>query len=197
MSLRSLWVRFSSPGLYELSDEELMLQVRDREDQKAFCVLYDRYKVNLFQWFYWNTNARALAEDLTQEVFLKAYNHRRSYSPKSFRGWLYTIARHQLIDHFKKKKEVLVDDLDQRLSSGFEELDDVEQQLILKQTKQELLEAIEELSPRVREALTLWLAEEWSYEQMADMLDCSVQAVKNLVHRGRKDLVAWFQEERK
>lgn len=188
-------MRFSSPALYDLNDEELMVNVRDEDDQKSFCVLFDRYKGRIYQWLYWNCGARAVAEELTQEIFLKVYHARRGYRPQSFRAWIYTIARNQLKDHWKKRGEVLVDDIDQRPVSGFAELMSEEESLILKQEREEIQTAIEELPERQREAITLWLSEDWSYEQMAVMMDCSEQAVKNLIHRAKRELVDWFKEE--
>jgi RNA polymerase sigma factor (sigma-70 family) len=192
-SLRSLWVKFSNPGLFELSDEELMTKTAE-DDQKSFCVLYERYKERIFQYLVWNTGSKARSEELMQDVFLKIYLNRRQYRPQSFKGWIYTIARNILIDWSRKKTERLFENEESYEKYAVEDLLEVDEALILRQNKKELLEAIEDLSPRLKEAITLWMTEEWSTEEMAEILQCSAQAVKNLIHRAKRELVEYFDE---
>ncbi len=191
VSLRSLWVRFSSPALYELTDEQLMMNLKD-DDQKSFCVLYDRYKAPLNQWISWMTGRKAVAEELTQDVFLKVYQQRNHYRPQSFKSWIYTIARNQARDYLRKKQEWLVEDERSLEVNPVNDIDDIAHELILRQEEAQLRAGIDELSPRVREAFTLWLADEWSFDEIGVMLECSGQAAKNLVHRAKRDLKEWF-----
>lgn len=192
-SLRSLWVRFSSPALYELSDEDLM-SLTAKDDQKSFCVLYDRYKARIFNYMTWNTGSKARGEELMQDVFLKVYLKRKDYRPQAFKGWLYTIARNTLIDWSRKKTELLFEDHEIDERQVVSDIEPIDEALIIRQQNKELLEAIDELSPRLKEALILWLSEEWSTEEMSQILQCSNQAVKNLIHRAKRELLDFFDE---
>src|SRR6202011_3000036 len=85
-----------------VTDEELMLQVRDGAAD-MLGVLFDRYHGPLYGFYARLTGDRALSEDLVQEVFLRILKYRQSYRPGTpFRAWVYQIARNARIDHFRK-----------------------------------------------------------------------------------------------
>jgi RNA polymerase sigma-70 factor (ECF subfamily) len=76
-------------------------------DDMAFAELLRRYLSPIGNFLYQLVRDRDTAEDLTQETFLKAWkNLRRFDRSRSFRTWLYVIARNTAFDHFKKKKEI-------------------------------------------------------------------------------------------
>jgi len=73
-------------------------------DTHAFGPLYDAYIAKLYAFVYYKTSNRQLAEDLTSTIFMKALKNIHSYQPTaagSFAGWLYRIARHTIIDHYR------------------------------------------------------------------------------------------------
>jgi RNA polymerase sigma-70 factor, ECF subfamily len=74
-------------------------------DQLAYHRLVDRFQPEIFRMLYYRTRSQMDAEDLTQDVFLKAYKHlARLESPRVFRSWLYRIAVNRLNDHFRKQR---------------------------------------------------------------------------------------------
>jgi RNA polymerase sigma-70 factor (ECF subfamily) len=74
-------------------------------DQTAFHRLVDHFQPEIFRMLYYRTRSRMDAEDLTQDVFLKAYKHlARLQSPQVFRSWLYRIAVNRVNDYFRKKR---------------------------------------------------------------------------------------------
>jgi RNA polymerase sigma-70 factor (ECF subfamily) len=86
----------------EPSDAMLMEAVR-AGDLTAFQVLYERHRRAVFTFLLRSTGDRATAEDLLQETFLRVFTHREGYrATAGFRTWLFTIARHLLIDRFRK-----------------------------------------------------------------------------------------------
>ncbi len=72
----------------------------------SFTVNYQKYKDKIFNYFYYRLSFnRALAEDLTSEVFLKAYDKYESYDQeRSFQAWIYAIARNHLFNYYRDKK---------------------------------------------------------------------------------------------
>lgn len=86
------------------SDRELMLAFQEG-DSEAFVALYDRYTRPLINFFYKMCYDRVLAEDLTQETFLRLLRFRGRYRPDAtFRTFLYTVARNLWIDRHRSRK---------------------------------------------------------------------------------------------
>jgi RNA polymerase sigma-70 factor (ECF subfamily) len=91
-----------NPELTTLTDEELARRARDGS-MASFEELVRRYEARLYRFFAGGCGNAADARDLCQESFIRAYRHLDRFDPsRSFAGWLFTIARHQRIDHFRR-----------------------------------------------------------------------------------------------
>jgi len=74
-------------------------------DAAAFDALYGRHKGPLFRFVLRGVRARAVAEELYQEIWMRVIESRRRYQPSArFTTWLYTIAHHRLVDHWRHKE---------------------------------------------------------------------------------------------
>lgn len=74
-------------------------------DRQAFHRLADRFQAEIFRMIYYRTRSRMDAEDLTQDVFLRAFKHiGRLVSPELFRSWLYRIAVNRVRDHHRRQR---------------------------------------------------------------------------------------------
>jgi RNA polymerase sigma-70 factor (ECF subfamily) len=91
----------------DLSDVELMLRVRDG-DREEFSVLVQRYRKPLMNFIYRFTTDPGLSEELTHEVFLKAFQAAPKYEPTAgFSTWLYRIATNATLNHLRDHKPQL------------------------------------------------------------------------------------------
>jgi RNA polymerase sigma-70 factor (ECF subfamily) len=89
------------PGSDDECDETLM-QAYGRGDAAAFDVLYARHKGGVFRYLLRHCGNAATAEELFQDIWMKAIRSRATYVPKAkFATWLYTLARHRLVDHWR------------------------------------------------------------------------------------------------
>lgn len=186
---------------YELHDPDvrLMLQVRDG-NAAAFEELVLRYQGRLLTILEHQVGRRELAEDLAQEVFLRVFRARHRYEPGAkFSTWLFTIAHNVASNALRsrsRRREVGVADgngsdssamqLDQlaKAASGFmptRALDKAEQAEMVRH-------AVSALSERQRMALLLAKFEGMSYQDIAQTMDLSVQAIKSLLSRARVNL---------
>jgi len=90
------------------SDQDWIVELVEASrtgDQTAFHRLVDHFQPEIFRMLYYRTRSRPDAEDLTQDVFLRAFKHlARLQSPQVFRSWLYRIAVNRVNDHFRKKR---------------------------------------------------------------------------------------------
>ena len=92
--------------LTALTDEALMLQYA-QGDFGAFEQLYQRHKGGLYRYFLRQLADKTLAEDLFQDIWSKVISHAGQYQPNAkFSTWLYTLARHKLVDQVRHLKVV-------------------------------------------------------------------------------------------
>src|ERR1700681_2230913 len=96
--------REDHPRMHSVTDEDLMLQVRDG-DGETLGVLFERYHAPIYNFYTKLTGDRALSEDLVQEVFLRILRHRQTYRPGTpFRAWICDRARNPHFAHFRKTR---------------------------------------------------------------------------------------------
>ena len=165
-----------------MSDEELMAQVRNGVGE-MLGVLFERYHLAVFNFYYKLTGERALSEDLVQEVFFRILKYRHSYKPETaFRAWMYQIARNARVDHFRKKRPET--SWEPEMSPAVTPDDPAQQ----KQENALLHAALMELTDDKREVLVLSRFQDLKYEDIAKMMGCEVNTVKVRVHRALQDL---------
>lgn len=188
----------SSVEPYEVRDPDvrLMLRVRDG-DATAFEEIVLIYQNRLLAVLQHLTGSRDLAEDLTQEVFLRIYRARERYTPGAkFSTWLFTIANNVASNARRtmaRRREVQVESTDSGgvdvaqlalAGSGLmptRQLDKSEMRDVVKL-------AVEALNERQRMAVLLSKFEDMSYADIADVMQLSPQAVKSLLSRARTSL---------
>ena len=135
----------------EAPDEELMLAYGGG-DAAAFELLYRRHRAGLFRFVLRSVKTRATAEELYQEVWIRAIEARARYAPKArFITWLYTIAHNLLVDHWRRAGLQLVA-LDDELASS---TPDPARQLEGRQALQRFAAALDALPIAQREAFLL------------------------------------------
>ncbi|HEY4506125.1 MAG TPA: sigma-70 family RNA polymerase sigma factor [Candidatus Paceibacterota bacterium] len=170
---------------------------RAREgDESAFGILYEEYFAPIYRFVYFQVRHKETAEDLTQSVFLKAMEAVPSYEDKGvpFVAWLYRIARNAVIDHWKKKREVLVESPE----ITFEGILDLEprpdEKMGQKIRGDYVRELLLDLSEDQREIVILCFVEELSYAETSKITGKSEEAIRALKHRALKALRAKFDD---
>ena len=136
------------------------------------------------------------AEELTQDVFLKAFEHLDSfYGESSFSTWVYRIAYNTAVSYLRKKKsvETVIDEAFWNTVSETEvdeALDDDSEERV-----EQLQQALTQLSADERALVTLFYEEERPVQEVAEVLGLSVSNVKVKLHRVRKKLYILMQKE--
>jgi RNA polymerase sigma-70 factor (ECF subfamily) len=191
----------SSIARYTLHDPDvrLMLAVRD-DDGSAFEELMRRYQDRLITVLDHLVGNRDQAEDLAQDVFLRIYRSRKSYVPGAkFSTWLFTIANNVASNARRsrsRRKEVNLD-LRPATTTGIHSIDELAQaasglmptrQIDKAEMRDIVRSAISTLNERQRLAVLLSKFESMSYEDIADTMEMSPQAVKSLLSRARTNL---------
>ena len=152
-----------------------------------FVIYYYQYHSRIYSHFVYRTGDSALAEDLTSETFLKAYQafdrYNRDYA---FSTWIYTIARNTLHDHWRKHKSDL---LSQYYDEHEEEIEDEQSEEVWFQTEQSLdrktiMSAVEQLTPMQQSCMVMKYLDALSNKEISQILELSEPAVRQHLTRG-------------
>jgi len=172
------------------NDSEVIKQVLGGDNQ-AFATLVNRYQGYVFTLVLRMVKSREDAEEVAQDVFVKAYRSLKDFRGESkFSTWLYTIANTSSIT-FLRKKKLEVHSLDNE--STFELADSVDSgfraNLVEQKSKQQMVnKAIAMLSPEDAEVITLFYKNEQSLQEIAKILGQEANTVKVRLHRARTRL---------
>lgn len=184
----------SSSKLRDVDDIRLVAYVING-NVEAFSTLVLRYQERVYQTVYSMVGDRDEADDLAQDVFVKALRSLHLFRGQSqFYTWLYRIAVNRCLDHIKARQlrvfvresdgEVDAAVLNDKISMGASTDDEASQHEM-----QAILEkALSKIPEEYRVAFVLREMDGLTYEEIADVLDCSVGTVKSRLFRARNRL---------
>jgi RNA polymerase sigma-70 factor (ECF subfamily) len=163
-----------------------MGNVRDG-DIRQLAHLFDRHHVGLYNFYLRMTGRKQVSEDLVQEVFFRMLKYRHTYEGDGeFTAWMYRLARNVQKDHYRKWRHepVTVHELPDPATA-----EPLAHELLERKQNSELLQrALAKLPAEKKELLILSRYQDLRYDAIADILGCSVDAVKVRVHRAMNDL---------
>jgi RNA polymerase sigma-70 factor (ECF subfamily) len=187
-------------------DKTLMLRIA-REDEEALRDLIEKHQGAVY-----GTIAKMLgdpveAQDLAQQVFVRIYRAARSYrATAQFRTWMFTIVRNLVFNEHRRRSRTLFVSLhategDANGPQGFSGLDLPDlankapgEKMLEREMLRKIDDAILALPPQQRLAIVLRRYDEFSYEQIAEILKTSVPATKSLLFRARETLRIALQD---
>lgn len=148
-----------------------------------FKEIYLKYSDRIFRFLFWQTKDVPTAEDLTSEVFLRAFKNWRKFKGGYLQAWLYRIAKNALIDFYRGKKTTSLDkaeeiSIDPQLIEGLEK----------KEATEKLHLALEKLPTNLKEVVILRFFEELSSIEVGVILGLSEGNVRVLQFRALKKL---------
>ena len=169
------------------SDEQLVALFRAGSDD-AFSVLHDRYRQRLFGYVrqMLSRHSRQDAEDVLQDVFVRAYGALRSDEREiNVRAWLYRVAHNRCIDHLRRPRPAAAEIFEMSRTPLLDPVDEAQRRDDLKR----LVADVARLPEQQRSALLMRELDGMSYADLAAALDVTVPAVKSLLVRARVGLV--------
>lgn len=163
-------------------------------DNSAWETLLRSYTRKLYNLCYRFTGRTDEAEDLTQEIFVKVYQTLRTFDAAqgAFSTWLNRVARNHLVDHYRRTRKDRVtssledelDTLQEKPSVGMGPVGQVES----RERQEVLQQALNRLSPDLREAVVLRDLHDLDYQEIAQVLGVPPGTVKSRINRGRLEL---------
>src|SRR5258705_3471381 len=175
-------------------------------DAAAWEEIVQRYHRRIYNICYRFAGSGDDAQDLTEEVFIKMYRTLNSYDVErgAFMTWVTTMTRNLLVDHFRKTKQDRVTDSIDAAPSDHEDAmplsDRIEDQsappdarVQSREAKQAVHQALQKLSPELREAVILRDLQDMDYRDIAAVLKVPEGTVKSRINRGRAELARLLQ----
>ena len=187
------------PPLNTITDQEVVARSREG-DETAYRELIRRYERPVFSLIFRMVRDREIAEDLSQETFIKVLNAINTYRPEfKFSSWVFKIANNTAIDHLRRREldtlslegsphaatPEAMEATALQLGTGVASpLDDVAS----RELGGEIEAAINRLRPEYRSCILLRHVEGRAYEEIADILGLPLGTVKTYIHRARNEL---------
>ena len=178
----------------DLADQEQDIRHvrRSLENQLFYADIVNKYQAKILSFIRRISGvSQEEAEDIAQEIFLKAYVNLNNFDQdKKFFSWLFSIAHNEVVSHWRKNKKRLKDvsiegeELAERLGKENNLVEEID----LKVEKTELKNAINKLNFKYREVLELKFIEDYSYQEISDIVKKPVATVGTLINRAKKQL---------
>jgi len=180
----------------EKTDEELaVLSLKEKEN---FSEIVNRYASKIQRYIARVTGNYQESEDITQEVFFKAYVNIASFNPKlKFSSWLYRIAHNESVNYIKKHYRTKNVELNENIDYGSFDDQKILEKIDANHNSKLIKKALATLSPRDREIVNLVFFEEKSYLEVSDILKISINSVGPTLNRAKNKLKTLVQNESK
>ncbi len=192
-----------------MADDQKTTELSEKEKQQLFEEEALPHLNALYNYALSINSSKQDAEDLVQDTFLRAYRFFHQYTPgTNCKAWLFTILRNLYNTRYKnyKKKpgKVHYDDYEEIYDFIIESdldssIEDPEQEFFHSILPEEIIDAINELPEEFRSVLLLADIEDFSYKEIAEIMDCPIGTVMSRLHRARnilkKKLVDYAEEK--
>jgi RNA polymerase sigma factor (sigma-70 family) len=183
-------------------DESLMLAYA-RGDAASFERLYARHKGPTYRYLLRHTSNRATADELHQDVWMRVVRARERYRPEArFTTWLYTLARHRLVDHFRSKGGVVAASLEQDSADGLPDTPveepasaaDPLARVLDEESGSRLLAALADVPGLQRDAFLLHVEAGLSLVEIATLIGVPAETVKSRLRYAYRRLRAALED---
>jgi RNA polymerase sigma-70 factor, ECF subfamily len=160
-------------------------------DQDSFAEIVYTFQDSVYNLCYRLLSERTEAEDAAQETFLRAYSNLHRYDPeRPFKTWLLTIASNHCIDRLRKRRATFLS-IDEPIPATLSLSSDdplPEQVAMNRERSKRIQELLNELGPDDRAAIVLRYWYDYSYIEIADILETTESAIKSRLFRARRTL---------
>lgn len=160
---------------------EQTLRQAQAGSQNALTELYNIYFERIYRFIYYRVSHKETAEDLTEDVFVKLFKKLRGLEQLgAFEGWLFQIARNQVIDYYRRKKQTVpLEEVENTLEYETNIVDIVN----LKTEQVVFIKLLKELTPEQQQVIKLKFLEDIDNDIIAEMMNKTEGAIRVIQHR--------------
>ena len=178
-------------------EEKKLLEKIIKKDEKALFYVYKKFQPSIFNYVKSQINNYQTAEELTQDIFIDFIEALRDFRfQSSLKTFLFSIARHKIVDQIRKKK--IKNILFSRLPSYIVEslkVVFIDEEIDKKELKEKITTILESLPNDYQLVLRLKYMEEIKIKEIADKLKMNFKATESLLFRARKSFIKVFNNE--
>lgn len=154
--------------------------------EKTFLEAYDKHMDAIFRFCYFKLSHKEKAEEIAQESFMKTWEYLiQGKKIENIRAFVYRVAKNSIIDYYRKKKELSLDELHEQ---GFDVSREEHGRLENIIDGNQAMEAIQKLNEKYREVVFLRYVNDASVKEIAQIVGETENAVSVRIHRGLKQL---------
>jgi RNA polymerase sigma-70 factor (ECF subfamily) len=182
---------------------QIVHNVADPQPPRTFEEIYGLYSSRIARVVYRFTRNEEIARDLTQDIFIKVYEHMEEYRKESqLYTWIHRIAVNHVLNYLRAERRTKWYDLmDEKISSlireetsatsrGMDQHSQTPHQAMERAEREKIVQdAIESLAPKYRVPFVLFRFEDMSYQEIAQSMNLSLSAVEARIHRAKKRLI--------
>lgn len=183
-------------SLENISDEELVKLVCNK-DKEIYSELVKRYQYKLVRYAYYLTSNLDDSYDIVEEAFIKAYINLKGFDTnKKFSSWIYRIVHNEAINQLRSKRfeiqesQEILDSIEDTSPSPEERFDRNE-------LKEYVERSLDKLPLKYRECLSLYYIDDYSYDEISEILKMPIGTVGTNISRGKKMLAVILKKEEK
>ncbi len=176
-----------------MDQERVWIEQALRGDRAAFNKLVQAYERPVYNLTYRMLGSAVEAEDAAQETFVRAYTRLSTYDPRrKFVNWILSIASHHCIDRLRRRARRPQVSLEGTFTPGLlpSNTPAPDEVLARKEAQDQVRALLDDLSPSHRTAVVLRYWYDCSYEEIAEITDTTVSAIKSRLHRARRVMAA-------
>ncbi len=176
-----------------LDKKDIELVQLSLENQDYFLCIVKKYEIPLMRYIRRITNINFEdAEDLLQEIFIKAYTNLNGFDPNlKFSSWIYRIAHNEVISSFRKLKvrpEKINSEINEDVLKKIKSDLNIEKEIDQKILGEKLNQIIDQLNVKYKEVIILKYLEDKTYEEISDIIKKPTNTVGTLINRAKKQL---------
>ena len=160
-------------------------------DEDAFGDLYSAYFEKIFRFVFFRVSHKEVAEDITEDVFIKAWQKISTVRAEAFGGWLYQIARNRIIDHYRKDRSTV--DLVE-VENILEAPDDLADSANQAMNQELFIQLLRKLSPEQQVVVKLKFLEDLDNSEISDLIAKSEGSIRVIQHRAVQKLQQLLDE---
>jgi RNA polymerase sigma-70 factor, ECF subfamily len=166
-----------------MTEEQLadILKKAQKGDSESFALIYDHFSPKIYKFIYFRVGHKEVAEDVLSDTFVKSWqkiNHVNS--PAALSAWLYQIAKNNIIDYYRIKKEtVALEDVEDFLEDEVNPVDTTS----LNMDQKRILQVMNQLPPEQQEVIKYKFFEDLSNEEIAYVMNKTEGAIRVIQHR--------------